>query len=214
MQEASDFFSSGKHSMLLVDIKPKLNREDEKRLRLDFSMPLTADILAQAPQAVQDAFYAISKDGHTLNPIGVVREYQGAKVKFYATRLTAASEIAIEECTLRQLEVKRPKNKVELADGDVTLKFHINAPASRKLWNYTYENYGATIFATFEDAQPLLPNIKSSSEVADDGQANLNLAAATDGKAAASGDKEEKAEEPETPAAKKKSTPKKKSKKH
>lgn len=161
MQEATDFFSADKNMVTLVDIKPKLNQEKEKRLRLDFSMPLTAEVLESAPQVVKDAFEAIVKDGSGLNPIGIIREYQGANIKFFATGATIKEDIAINECTLKDLEVLRPAKKIDLDDGDVKLLFHVNAPASRKLWVYAYENYGADVFVTFEDAQPLLPNVKA-----------------------------------------------------
>lgn len=172
MKETTDFFSADKNMVTLVNIKPKLNKEGEKRIRLDFEMPLTAEVIESAPQPVSEAFYTVVKEGNLLNPVGIVREYQGANLKFFSTHMTASADLTISECTLQDLEVHRPEKKVNLDDGDVKLKFVVNAPATRKLWIYAYENFGTDVFVTFEDAQPLLPNVKPESK-ADDGQATL-----------------------------------------
>jgi hypothetical protein len=71
MLEANQFFTGEKCMLTLMDVKPKLNQQNDRRIRFDFAMPLTAKILESAPQDVKDAFYAVVKDGGHLNPIGI-----------------------------------------------------------------------------------------------------------------------------------------------
>src|SRR5262249_8432456 len=59
MPEEVQFFTEGRCPVTLVDVKPKLNSEKEKRIRFDFSLPLTAKILEAGPRDVKDAFYEV-----------------------------------------------------------------------------------------------------------------------------------------------------------
>ena len=176
MKEVGKFFEGEKRPIILADVKPKLNREDEKRIRLDFVLPLTADTLDAAPEDVKDAFYAVNKDGRHLNPIGLTTEFESVECSFYATTETKTPQVELGGCTLRQLEVSRPKNKTVLEDGDVTLTFHLNAPATMELWRWCFHAYGAEMAVLFESLEPAQMKIKAADpDGANDGQGILEM---------------------------------------
>lgn len=168
------FFDNTKVMVSLLDIKPKLNAQDEKRIRLDLSMVLTAEALSAAPENVKEAFYAVTKDSLGLNPVGLMAEFQDVKATFFATPQTKTPSLEIAGCTLRQLEVSRPEKKATLDDGDVRLGFNITIPASREVWNWSYLNFGADLALLFEELQPMLPHIKEANPNGD-GQGILNM---------------------------------------
>jgi hypothetical protein len=168
MEESPVMFFGGKRTEItLIDVKPKLNSEKEKRIRLDFAIDLTSDALAEAPENIKEAYYAVTKDSLGLNPVGIVNEFQDAAISFYATKATKAPSLEVAGCTIRKLSVERKKD-------DVRLKFHINVPASREVWNWCFGNYGCGLAAEFEDMQPMLPHIKAA-EPDGDGQGILEM---------------------------------------
>lgn len=173
MQEV-EFFKNEHCPLTLLDVKPKLNQQADRRIRLDFSMALTANILKSAPQDVQDAFYAISKEDSHMNPIGISTEFEGVIANFYATEKTKHASLELANCTLKQLEVARPENKAVLADGDVRLSFHMNIPASMEAWQWSYRAYATDFSAVFEAMQPVFPQIKAANPNGD-GQGILNM---------------------------------------
>lgn len=172
--QQAQFFTGQKCLLTLVDVKPKLNQQNDKRLRFDFAMPLTAEILKSAPRDVKDAFYAVSKDESHLNPIGIGTEFDGVVVNIFDTPLTKHARLELANCTLKQLEVARPDNKAMLNDGDVRLSFHMNVPASRDAWNWGYGCYGSDLCAVFEEMQPIFPQIKEANPNGD-GQVILEM---------------------------------------
>jgi hypothetical protein len=69
--------------------------------------------------------------------IPATKALQNVQCSFFATVDTRSSSIEIGNALPRQLEVRRPKNKTILDDGDVKLDFQVNAPGSMellKLW--------------------------------------------------------------------------------
>ena len=166
--QQSEFFTDTKCLVTLMDIKPKLNTEGEKRVRFDFQMGLTAKLLDSAPEVIKSAFYAVAKEDAYLNPAGIPIEYEGVIASFFSTVQTKSPSLELANCKLQKLEVKRPENKATLDDGDVKLKFHMNVPGSREAWNWAYSNFGMDICAVFEEMQPVFPTIKG--ETPTDGQ--------------------------------------------
>lgn len=170
----TEFFTGEKCMLTLMDVKPKLNQQADKRIRFDFSMPLTAEILKSAPRDVKDAFYAVAKGGAHLNPIGISAEFEGVIVSIFDTPQTKAARLELDNCTLKQLEVARPENKLNLDDGDVRLSFHMNVPASKDSWLWGFSCYGSDLCAVFEEMQPVFPQIKAA-EPNGDGQGILSM---------------------------------------
>jgi hypothetical protein len=85
-EEVESFFLNRKIELTLIDIKPKLNKENEKRVRFDFSMPLTAEVLEGAPKNVQEAFYAAAKDNLGINKVGIATEFEDVSLSFFFNR--------------------------------------------------------------------------------------------------------------------------------
>jgi hypothetical protein len=172
--EDIQFFTDKRCPITLTGVKPKLNSQSEKRIRFDFSLPLTSKLLESAPTDVKDAFYALAKDGSHLNPIGIATEFEGVVASFFETVATKSPTLELANCQIRQLEVSRPENKIDLADGDVRLGFHMNVPGSREAWAWAYRAFGTDLCAVFEAMQPVFPQIKAASPNGD-GQGILNM---------------------------------------
>jgi len=147
-------FFEGKVHLTLADIKPKLNNQKEKRIRLDFEALLTDDLEKRAPHSVQMAFNAACKKD--ISSVQIAEELDGIGVSFFELPDAVAGHKQqprdpvqkIATCQVRGMIVKR-KDK----SNDILLDFHINAPASKALWNWVYDFHGCELFATFDATQ-------------------------------------------------------------
>jgi hypothetical protein len=214
MRETDKFFAGEKIDLSLVGIKAKPKENKIWTIRLALSSPLTAKVLADSPQNVVEAFNAIAKDDMGLNPIGLTAEFDEAVFTFYATQQTKSPSLEVGGCVIRDMQVERPDKKAVLDDGDVKLRFNLDIPASREVWDWAYRNYGATLCAEIESVQMKL-NIKAADpEGKNGGQGILEMGktdaqpTTVDNKSKAAGEKDE-GEPVAAGGAKKKATKKK-----
>lgn len=219
MRDTDKFFTDEKIDVKLVGVKAKPKENKIWTIRLALAMPLTAAVLADSPQNVVEAFNAIAKDDMGLNPIGLTAEFDEAVFTFYATKDTKAPSLEVGGCVIRGMQVERPEKKAELDDGDVTLRFDLDVPASRDVWNWAYRNYGATMCAEIESVQMKLAIKAADPDQKNDGQGILDMEKSDlqpttiDSKSKAAGEKDDEADAVGVGAgkAKKKAAPAKKS---
>lgn len=153
-----EFFPNRRRELQLTDVYPKLNSESEKRLLLEFKMPLTTDNLMGAPRQVQAAFEAIAKLDNGIPQAPIETEFEGVGGEFFGVPDQREPASLVVAATFRKLEVKREES------GDVVLTFNTTVPWATKLWSWAGENLGATMFAEFHVTQPMLPMKQESSD--------------------------------------------------
>jgi hypothetical protein len=158
MDEREQFFPDRKTTMMLVDFQPRLSKASEKRVLMKFSVPLDAETVDAAPINIKEGFYANSKDGLGLNPIGIEAEFADAIVNFYATPETATPSLKVSGCTLRKLQIIHPEGKGDVEEARLTFTMHV--PASEKVIVWCYKNYGCDVAAEFAEVQLSIPAAK------------------------------------------------------
>jgi hypothetical protein len=149
------FFPNAPRMLTLKGYDPKLNAENEKRLKLDFIMPLNDQNYKGAPGQVADAFLAVGKLESGITSVGISSEFEGLTVEFFATPDQQTPVLTIGGATIRSLEVTRP-DAAQLNEGDVHLTFNTNVPTTEELLLWAHRNHGATVFARFTATQGTL----------------------------------------------------------
>lgn len=167
----ADFFPLRKRHTTFEHIDIKLNNENERRIRLDFLMPLDEDNLQGAPQQVVNAFATVSNPNNGITELKIASEFEWQIIKFFPTP-TSPEAIRIENATVRGLVMRRDPKKDN--GRTVTLEYETTVPYNSKLWAWGGENKGMATFVVFEE-----------------GQAEMNLTAKPDRKKKAAHDEEE-----------------------
>jgi hypothetical protein len=178
-----DFFSNEKRKMTLVDAKIKRNSEDEKRIRLDFAMPLTGQSEIGMPQEIGAAMRYVGelKNGATESKIEAAPLPQ--TIRFFATD-TAKRPLfaAIAAIELKELIVTRPKISETADSAAVEISFHANVPFNKDIWEFIPDYHGKLFWAEFEKTQ-----IETSDVVAEKGGPSQSVLSMPDPKAKRSG---------------------------
>lgn len=149
-----DFFSNEKRKMTLSGIAIKRNSEDEKRIRLDFAMPLTGQPEVGMPSEIGAAMRYVGelKNGATESKIEAVPNAQ--TLQFYATDTSKKPLFsAIAAIDLKDLVVTRPSISATADSAAVELSFHANIPFNASVWDWIPTYYGKLFWCTFEKTQ-------------------------------------------------------------
>jgi hypothetical protein len=153
----------GKEPVLvnLTDVYPKLNRESETRILLQFSVPLTGKVSGHAHDSIAIAVTALSDPHGSVTNCEIEAEFEGVRVEIYGLAEHKAKSLhplcLLTTCTLRKLVVSRPKKQPELNEGDIQLSFNTTVPFSKSIWSFGGEYYGKTVFVQFSEGQMVLP---------------------------------------------------------
>jgi hypothetical protein len=149
-----EFFSGQKRKLTLVDAKIKRNSEDEKRIRLDFEMPLTGQSEIGMPQEIGAAMRYVGdlKNGATESKIETLPLPQ--TIQFFATdRSKLPMFSAIAAVDLKDLIVTRPKVSETADSSAVELAFHANFPFDKSIWDFVPDFHGKVFWCSFEKTQ-------------------------------------------------------------
>jgi hypothetical protein len=149
-----DFFQGHRRKLQLTDFSPKLNKENEKRIRMDFAMPLTGQPLVGLPDFVNAAMDAVGKLDSGIVTADCSPELEGFTIEAFPTPEAKRRELLITGATLRGFQVARPDG--DTPSDEVTLYFHINVPGKKEIIDYAWLNLGATVFCEFVQTQPSL----------------------------------------------------------
>lgn len=148
------FFPEAIRAVDLIHIIVKKNAQDERRLRLDFSMLLTNKSLVKAHDSIAKAYDYLKEEESAAGEIKILNKVQTQVIEFYATDKARQADIKVGAAELRQLVVSRPD--AEKKAENIYLTFTTTVPATKGLLNWAFDNLGATVFAKFVDAQMAL----------------------------------------------------------
>jgi hypothetical protein len=149
-----EFFSGQKRKLTLVDAKIKRNTEDEKRIRLDFAMPLTGQSEIGMPEEIGAAMRYVGelRNGATESKIESLPLPQ--TILFYATDASKKPIFAaIAAVELKDLIVTRPKVSEAADSSAVELAFHANFPFDQNIWDFIPTHHGKIFWCLFEKTQ-------------------------------------------------------------
>jgi hypothetical protein len=172
-----DFFRGTPRSVELTDVYRKLNRENEERMLLQFSMPLTADNFKDAHNSIDLAVSAISDPKSSITSCDIEAEFEGMRLEIYdlADHKKQGKKplVLLANCTLRKLIVSRPKKQVEIHEGDIHLSFNTTIPYVASLWKFGGDYFGKTVFVDFSEGQLVIPSAEPETEDEDEDQDEL-----------------------------------------
>lgn len=156
------FFPGSKRKLSLEDIGFKMNNESEKRIRLDFAMPLTGETFTGMPAFIGAPFESMNKEDSVESKSTLTAELEGITAEFFATDKSPRRHQMLTATTLRSFYLDRDE------EGVVTLHFSVTVTRDEELVVWAHKYQGATMWAAFEATQPSL-----KAPVADDKQMNL-----------------------------------------
>ena len=189
-----EFFPKQRRKIELEDWHPLMNAQEQKRIRFDHLMPLTAQPYISFPAFANDAFEKMELQNSSIKDIDLTTEIEEVTVELYATESSEPMEIewgvGLDEAkadadekkrkllltgsTLRQFKLVRvTREKAAI----VALAFNITTKSTRGLAAWAHDHHGKTMWAEFsidpkpkkkaaeEPQLPLAPPAKESSNL-------------------------------------------------
>jgi hypothetical protein len=151
------FFTGQKRRLMLCNVALKRNAQNEKRIKLDFSMPLTGQSVVGMPTPVMKAFEAVGQLDNGIIDTELAVKIEAQTVEFYPhDQKNAPVQLQLKSAELQSLTVSRPDTDQAKKRDEVTLYFTTTVPASKTIWDWAYANIGAEMFSVFTAAQPQL----------------------------------------------------------
>jgi hypothetical protein len=151
------FFTGQKRRLMLSNVALKRNTQNEKRIKLDFSMPLTGQSETGMPTPVMKAFEAVAQLDNGIIDTELAVKIEAQTIEFFPhDQKHAPRALQLNNAELQSLTVSRPDTDQAKKRDEVTLYFTTTIPASRAIWDWAYANIGAELFAVFTASQPQL----------------------------------------------------------
>ena len=151
------FFPGQKRRLKLENVVLKRNQQNEKRIKLDFSMPLTGQSETGMPTPVMKAFEAVAQLDNGIIDTALAVKVEAQTIEFYPhDKRDAPRHLQLNNAELQSLTVSRPDTDQAKKRDEVTLYFTTTVPASRKIFDWAYDNIGAEMFGVFTASQPQL----------------------------------------------------------
>lgn len=184
-----EFFSKEKRKMTLSGIAIKRNSEDEKRIRLDFAMPLTGQSEIGMPSEIGSAMRYVGdlKNGATSARIEAAPLPQ--TIQFFSTDSSKKPMFsAVAAIELKDLVVTRPSISATADSAAVELSFHANIPFNSAVWEWIPNYFGKLFWCDFEKTQIETSDVVAEKGGAQPSQQVLTMPEKRSGKEAAAGE--------------------------
>lgn len=144
-----EFFNGQRRHTQLKSWLPKHNQENEKRILLNFTMPLTGQKIIGFPDFINDSFMAIEKTSAPIEEIILDTEIEGITLEIFDTDEAKRRTQMIPAVTLRKFALERK--------GDETfLTFNTTIQRSKDILMWAHDYEGADIFIQFDATQAKL----------------------------------------------------------
>jgi hypothetical protein len=151
------FFPGQKRRLKLENVALKRNTQNEKRIKLDFSMPLTGQSESGMPTPVAKAFEAVAQIDNGIIGTALAVRVEAQTIEFYPhDEKNGKVVLQLNNAELQSLTVSRPDTDQAKKRDEVTLYFTTTVPASRKIFDWAYDHIGCEMFAVFTASQPQL----------------------------------------------------------
>lgn len=153
----SSFFQQGPTPIVatLANWAPKCSSEMETRVRLDFEIPLSDELIALAAPTLQNAALTVGKLDNAIPTAPITTEFDQT-IELYATPDHTTPLLTLSNVHLVNLEIFRPTPK-EGPSTDLFLTFSITVkaemPFGGQLVVWALENNHRTVFFRAFDVQ-------------------------------------------------------------
>lgn len=147
------FFPNQRRKMRLMKFSPKRNTQNEKRLRLDFAMPLTGQGVVGMPKEVRVAFDTVANLDNGMKDSTIEAVIEPQTIEIYATDSSSRRAHLITAAELQDLFVVRPAVSDSKDASEVELRFHTTVQGSEELLLWAYKHFGMTFWGEFEPTQ-------------------------------------------------------------
>jgi hypothetical protein len=144
-----EFFPRQRRRATLKDWSPKRNNEHEKRVLINFTIPLTGESLVGIPDFVNDAFVAIEKQGNPIEGITLETEIEGVTLEFFDTPEAKRRCYMLTAATLRKFTLHRK-------DEQTVLSFNTTIPRPIEIYEWLDKYEGCDVFISFDATQASL----------------------------------------------------------
>ncbi len=161
-----EFFPNQRRKLEIDDWCPLRNEQDEKRIRFDLLMPLTAQPYVAMPTFLSPTYERMEVEGSAIKDVDLFTQIDDVTLELYATDQSgplevewgvgldeAETEVAnrkrkllLTRCTLRNFKLIRAKRG---EDQIVAVKFSVTTRSTRGLAAWAHDYNGKTLWAEF-----------------------------------------------------------------
>jgi len=141
------FFPKQKRRLALERWAPKRNNENEKRVLVEFVMPLTGQPQRGFPEFLQGSFHLFEKENEPARTLDLSTEMEGMTMQFFDTDRSGERTHIFVAATLRAFEL------VRIPDGDkflTALKFNTTVPRNMAVLKFLHSYEGMVMWADFD----------------------------------------------------------------
>jgi len=138
-----------------------VGKNEERRIKLALTMPLTGHALVGMPGWLGEAHDAVAK---SINTATVDVSFKGMNIEVFATD-QSDRQLIMHNCQLMKFAVVRSG---ESENPDVNLLFNAYAPFSTDAWKWAGDISGYHFFARFEQTQTSLDDATEEPEEEDE----------------------------------------------
>lgn len=150
----NNFFAGTKRELTIDKWSPKHNGESEKRVLIDFELPLTGQQVIGHPQFIADSFASMEKEESVEQNIKLAMLLEGMSIEFYDTPGSKDECQVLHSTTLQSFEMAR------VADGEshiTVLRFSATVVRTVAILKFLHTYERKTLFAMFEATQGYIP---------------------------------------------------------
>lgn len=144
-----EFFPRQRRRTTLKDWSPKRNQETEKRVLINFTIPLSGESLVGIPDFVNDAFVAIEKQSNPIEGITLDTEIEGVTLEFFDTPEAKRRCYMLTAATLRKFTLSR-------REEITVLSFNTTVPRPIEIYDWLHKYEGCDCFISFDATQAKL----------------------------------------------------------
>lgn len=178
LNKTESFFPKTRKELFLTGITAMANSAGEKRLKLNFTMPLMDGKLVGMPEWLSEPFIRVQKSDLGIEKVSSIVELDGMTVRAYSTDQAEEAVLDLPGALLKSFVVRRvsaSKSSGEVSDAE--LAFSLYTGWNKKVWNFGWQYFHGTCFANFVSTQAVLTfgPAKPAEEEESDDQESLDL---------------------------------------
>lgn len=147
------FFPGQKRAITIDEWKPKMNRENEKRILLLFAMSITDQKIVGLPAFLTEALAAMQVEASTVDEISFTEELENSTIEFFDQDTGKAQRTKyFTGATLRGFTLKRVAGK-EGEPNTIVLHFNSTVPSGKPIVTWAFEIQRQLIYMQVSESQ-------------------------------------------------------------
>jgi hypothetical protein len=143
-----EFFPRQRRRATLTSWSPKHNQENEKRVLINFAIPLSGNI-SGIPDFATEAFKAIETQDTPIADISLDTEIEGVTLEFFDHNEAKRRCYMLTAATLRKFTLTRK-------DKETLLTFNTTVPRPQEVYEWLHKYEACDLFISFDATQAKL----------------------------------------------------------